>query len=252
MPVLEIAESPRIAELERQSRAQSARIEELVRQVQAFEQTTQTLSTIFREIRAEFSELRTRQNRLEALVSPPSPPPAATPHLASQIISDFPSIFSEFRGKRFDLLWRGTRDGFNASEFHRRCDGRGNTVTIIEAIGGFIFGGFTPIAWDSGGGYRADPGLRSFLFTLKNPWGVVARKFSLSDSQYAIFCCASYGPTFGGGHALHVANNSDGNTGSYTSLGYAYVNDTGREGDKFFTGARHFRAREVEVFQISG
>jgi hypothetical protein len=49
----------------------------------------------------------------------------------------------------FELLWRGTRDGFSASEFHRRCDGRGNTVTIVEAIGGSIFGGFTPIAWTS-------------------------------------------------------------------------------------------------------
>jgi hypothetical protein len=217
------------------------------------------LSTDFDELRREFTELRIRQGRLEAPVSPPSPPPAATPHLASRIISDFPSIFSEFGGKRFDLLWRGTRDGFNGLEFHGRCDGRGNTVTIVESIDGFIFGGFKPITWDSGGSSssnsRADPERRSFLFTLKNPWGVVARKFSLSNPECAIWCHESCGPVFGycdGDCNLGVANNSDGNTQSQTKLGSSYVNDTGRDANKFFTGAKNFRAKEIEVFQISG
>jgi hypothetical protein len=40
------------------------------------------------------------------------------PPFDSRIISHFPEIFSEFQGKRFSLLWRGSRDGFKAKEFH--------------------------------------------------------------------------------------------------------------------------------------
>jgi hypothetical protein len=36
----------------------------------------------------------------------------------SRIISSFPPLFDEFRGKRFLLLWRGSRDGFGARNFH--------------------------------------------------------------------------------------------------------------------------------------
>jgi hypothetical protein len=47
--------------------------------------------------------------------TPAAPIPKRTaatpiPALSSTIISDFPEIFSEFRGKRFSLLWRGGRD----------------------------------------------------------------------------------------------------------------------------------------------
>jgi hypothetical protein len=39
------------------------------------------------------------------------PPP---PLLDSQIISEFLDIFAEFKGKHFELLWLGSRDGFEA------------------------------------------------------------------------------------------------------------------------------------------
>jgi hypothetical protein len=33
---------------------------------------------------------------------------------ASVIVADFPTLFAEFRRKRFTLLWRGSRNGFSA------------------------------------------------------------------------------------------------------------------------------------------
>jgi hypothetical protein len=61
------------------------------------------------------------------------------------IISGFPEIFAEFRGSKFSLLCQGNRDGFSSSAFHRRCDGHGNTLTVILDTKGNIFGGFTPV-----------------------------------------------------------------------------------------------------------
>jgi len=48
-----------------------------------------------------------------------------------------------FNNKSFSLLWRGSRDGFDKEDFHRLCDGKVNTVTVIKNTNGFIFGKVT-------------------------------------------------------------------------------------------------------------
>jgi hypothetical protein len=50
---------------------------------------------------------------------------------SSLIVSDFLEIFAEFRGKRFWLRSRGSRDGFRADDLHSRSDGHMNTLTVI-------------------------------------------------------------------------------------------------------------------------
>jgi hypothetical protein len=78
------------------------------------------------------------------------PPPAAGPAVAAQpgrveslIVGECPPLLDEFRGKRWVLLWCGSRDGFTAGEFHHRCDGRANTQTLIVDTDGSVFRGFT-------------------------------------------------------------------------------------------------------------
>jgi hypothetical protein len=56
---------------------------------------------------------------------------------------------AQFAGKRFTLLWRGSRKGFGAGDFHSRCDGHPPTLTLIQDTKGNIFGGFTPVEWVS-------------------------------------------------------------------------------------------------------
>jgi hypothetical protein len=51
--------------------------------------------------------------------------------------------------KHFKLLWRGSRDSFTADEFHLRCNGRPNTLTLIQDTKGNVFGDFTPVEWAS-------------------------------------------------------------------------------------------------------
>jgi hypothetical protein len=51
--------------------------------------------------------------------------------------------------KCFNLLWRGSRDEFTAEAFHRRCNRHANTLTLILDSGGNVFGGFTPVEWES-------------------------------------------------------------------------------------------------------
>ena len=45
------------------------------------------------------------------------------------------------------LLYRASRDGWTASNFHSYCDNKGPTVTVVKS-GNYIFGGYTDTSWD--------------------------------------------------------------------------------------------------------
>ena len=47
------------------------------------------------------------------------------------------------------LLYCASRNGWSASNFHRRCDKKGPTVTVIESDN-HIFGGYTEKNWSGG------------------------------------------------------------------------------------------------------
>jgi hypothetical protein len=179
---------------------------------------------------------------------------------ASLIVADFPALFAEFRGKRFALLWRGSRDGFGARHFHGRCDGHAPTLTLIEDTEGNIFDGFTLVEWESrkhngkrgleDNRWKADPSLKSFLFTLKNPHNLPARKFALKakNKDRAIYCRSSWGPHF---RDIGVSENCNANTDSGSYLGNSYANDTGLDGETVLTGSFQFRVKEIELFEIA-
>jgi hypothetical protein len=135
------------------------------------------------------------------------------------------------------LLWRVTRDGFGGRHFHGRCDGHANTVLLILDTEGNIFGGFMPVEWESPSErkHNADPSLKSFLFTLKNPQDFPAMKSALKAEMKheAIICDSWRGPHF---CDIGVSNNYSANTGSFNGdFGGCYAKDTG--GVAFFHGS---------------
>lgn len=69
--------------------------------------------------------------------------------------------------RNLTLLYRGSRDGFRKHDFHKRCDGRKDTVTVVQADTGRKFGGYTDIAWASEGGLQAKDH-SSYLFALQH------------------------------------------------------------------------------------
>jgi hypothetical protein len=174
--------------------------------------------------------------------------------LDSQIVTALPSPLSMFRTKDMALLYRGSRDGLDVRSFHGRCDGTGRTITIIESDRGYILGGYTPLAWDSTGNWKADTSLQSFIFTVKNPTNTGARPFPLKSgcAQYAIHCAPSYGPNFGGTSDLCVSFSASASASVVTNLGNAYNNDTGHPGNSFLAGVSSSAIRELEVFAVSG
>jgi hypothetical protein len=193
--------------------------------------------------------------RLTVYVTPSSQPSRfkPLPAMDSRIVSATPELFSVFRSKTLKLLYRGSRDGLRASDFHDRCDGHPNTISLIQSTNDCVFGGHTPVAWTSRSSEASDPSLTSFLFTIKNPHNLRPQLFKQKTKENAIGDFASYGPRFGGSGDADLSVYTQfrtPNSGTYSDLGKTYANDTGIPGKQVLTGAQTFGVEEIEVFEV--
>jgi hypothetical protein len=155
---------------------------------------------------------------------------------------------------KWTLIYRGSRDGFGAKDFHLNCDRKLPTLTILKAQdSGFIFGGYTEAAWDSSDEYKTDP--NAFLFSLTNKEEKPC-KMNVIDPKTAIFCGSDLGPIFGSLSEyiddLHIVNNANTNEYSSSNLGGNYKHpeyefDT-IEAQSFLAGSGSFRLNEIEVY----
>jgi hypothetical protein len=128
-----------------------------------------------------------------------------------------------------------------------------NTGTLIEMTKTFIFGGFTPISWDSttSGNHKPDNSGKSFLFSLTNPRNSAPRKFMVMSGENTIYCTSSYGPCFSGNCDTAVQDNCNTAAHNWTNLGGLYMNHTGIDGKLGFTGEIYFTVKQIEVFTIN-
>ena len=217
--------------------------------------------------------------------------PTSQPHSmysrdSTRAAAFLPQQIEEVLGSQFPadtttwkLLYRGTRDGFDASVFHERCDNQGATVTMVKSESGHIFGGVTGAAWSSCGCHVNTT--KAFLYGIRtygSPDAGVIFKLS-GNSEVAMLDNPNSGPTFGGGHDLYIATDANGNANSYSNLGMsggAYagngmqtgimqdlrtgtwslmttttagaVNNT--DDRHHFTGTQNFTITEIEVFKL--
>jgi hypothetical protein len=151
---------------------------------------------------------------------------------------------------KWSLLYRGTRDGFGSSDFHLRCDGHSNTLTILKAkYSSYIFGGYTTVSWDSTSEWKSDPS--AFLFSLTNKDNKpVKMEIDPNEDDCAICCHSRYGPIFG--FDLCIVNNAKTTMKNYSNLGWAYKHpqyeDGTYEAQTFLTGSNSFLLAEIEVY----
>jgi hypothetical protein len=151
---------------------------------------------------------------------------------------------------KFKLLYRASKDGFGSKDFHSKCDGKANTLTILKA-NGFIFGGFTTATWDSSGKYKTDP--NAFLFSLTNKDNKPCKmKIDSSQHEYAILCKNEYGPIFGFNDVC-ILNNSNIIKNSFSYLGHTYKHTQyaarTNEAKSFLAETFEFQLDEIEVYQ---
>jgi hypothetical protein len=156
-----------------------------------------------------------------------------------------------FESKRFALLWRGSRDGFEPSAFHRYCDGKANTLTVIKNSLGYVFGGYTAVPWSAPSfpTYKSDS--TAFLFSLTNPANNPLR-LKVIKPEEAVVHYSDSGLIFGGGYDLtYDSFDSD----HYNCMSFkSYQSPTGLKGDEggkyVLGGSNHkYKVLEIEIFQ---
>ncbi|CAF1082439.1 unnamed protein product [Rotaria magnacalcarata] len=180
--------------------------------------------------------------------------PASPPSCDSAILTpEYQITLNQFAGKTnplWKLIYKATRDGFLATDFHYHCNDKTETMTLINSKDGYIFGGYAQMAWSSGNSYIRDP--KAFVFTLKNPHSIPPTRFLVKSGyeSYALYAYASYGPTFGNGPDILVPDRSNLVKGTF-KFGSTYTDTTGR-GSATFTGSSSFEIGEILVYQLFG
>ena len=140
----------------------------------------------------------------------------------------------------FKLLFRATRDGERACDFHQHCDGIPNTLSIMEGVKGYSFGGYTEATWDSTSGCKS--GKNQFLFSLDR-----MKVYMGKEKNTCIHCVTNYGPYFCGSCGMldyfSKNNNEEQKKGNkpYNNFQEEY---------ELTHGDINFYGKEVEVYQI--
>ena len=166
--------------------------------------------------------------------------------------------------KEINLIYRGSRDGFLAKNFHEKCDYKGETFSIIKSTKGYIFGGYTKINWEStkwngqrgeNNCSRRDGDGDEFAYTLKNPHDFKPTKYNIKNEwkNHSICCDVNLGPIYGC-NDIRIENNCntkwnyfkfyDFSPGEYC---FEYNNGKNR---LTFTGEYNYKVEEIEIYQI--
>ena len=143
-----------------------------------------------------------------------------------------------------ELIYSATKDGDTIESFNKKCNGVGNTITIIKTNIGKIIGGFFRLPFSVKDDYY-DPDC--FLFCLNHK-----EKYEVDpNGEYKNHCFYGTGSNsaiidFGEGSSIHIVNNCLSNQNYYC----------GRKGtfkfpqNRITNGDIHFKVIEFEVFKI--
>jgi hypothetical protein len=146
----------------------------------------------------------------------------------------------------FNLLYRASRDGNTAAEFHAKCDNKGATIAVAKIKDSEqIVGGYNPLFWDSSDSYKSTNG--SFIFSFTDRTNLQTAKVGYcNENQYSAYCYQYYGPSFGRGHDIYSQNDIwyINNPYSYFSIDINNINKNVR------SGYINLKVEDYEVFQV--
>ena len=148
-------------------------------------------------------------------------------------------IEDKFPGSSYKLLYKGSRDGDAAADFHSRCDEAEKTLVIVEDNDGNRFGGFTSQDW--AGQYLQKKDDDAFIFSIdKN------KIYEVIPGQNAIGCYPNFGPVFFGCQ-IRIYDNytSKGGTTFKKGLNYRTTKDF-----ELTNGNQNFGVKDIEVYEV--
>ncbi|RHZ89812.1 hypothetical protein Glove_9g168 [Diversispora epigaea] len=152
----------------------------------------------------------------------------------------------------FQLILRGSKDGFSPQTFWNICHGHTGTVVIIKVKGiDEILGGYNPLMWDNTKNDTYMHTNDSFIFSLKN--GNIQNSIlsRVATPQYALHYYGkggqnSVGPNFGGGSFYMSSSVSD-----FTMNNESYSGLNSERYEKQIRTPSNFSIVDYEVFKVN-
>jgi len=147
-------------------------------------------------------------------------------------------------GKKFQLIYKGTRDGFTEQTFANLCHNKGPTICFIQEFShGYVFGGYNPDPWKSTPTTSSNPA--AFIFTTANsPYHNM--KLSCITGRNSITQTPGCLMVFGDGDISVRVNQP---TPSHIQFPKSYADVSGY-GANLFCANSTFIVREIEVFLV--
>jgi hypothetical protein len=148
--------------------------------------------------------------------------------------------------QKWRMIYKATRDGFDSKDFHRCCDEKGPTLTLIQSTDEYLFGGYTKIDWNKKTkGWMMDK--TAFIFTLINPHNIIPTKYLINNNGKDAIYPGGNGPAFGS-IDININSNSNTNNKNYFMFPRSYCDTTG-EGHLTFTNTETFSTLDIEIYR---
>ena len=149
------------------------------------------------------------------------------------------------------LLFRASEHGYRSSSFHKHCDGKGPTITLVKADNGRIAAFYSGVAWPKvvRGSTIFPLNPRGFIASIKDVKGKYTfKKYSATSAAYVV-SFFDQGPCFG--RALWLNDQCQLNEDSRSYLFSEYWYDLkGVDGSLILFGAKKIKVLEYEVYQV--
>lgn len=139
----------------------------------------------------------------------------------------------------------GSEHNFLASSFHKYCDNKGQTLSVILSDKQRLFGGFTKANWDiqQHGKYSVDN--EAFLIQFNERIKLKHK----NNGNNAIYNHNTHMSTFGEGHDIFIYDQANTNNSSASNLGTTYEIPQGKD-NTWLAGSYNFKVLEIEVYTV--
>ena len=151
---------------------------------------------------------------------------------------------------KWKLTYRATEHGFGFDDFHSKCAGKKNCLTIVKSENGNVFGGYIDGAWNKLDEWMNDE--NAYLFSLINKDNNPLKMKCSFPENAAVGPRDTYIQCYGGGFGdlpLSADSNVD---DSFLNLGYSYEHPEyaygSTEANEFLAGSEYFKTLEIEMY----
>ena len=160
------------------------------------------------------------------------------------------SLIKDWLGQNFkiELLFSSNIHEKSTKTFHENCDGKNNTLVLIESDTDRRFGGFTKLPWSSKEGWVEGNG-NDFIFSLNK------KSFFKNNSRKdcAIYNHPNCFPCFGGGCDIGLLGNcfvDNQSAHSYFQFSYGVGEVLDENSHFYFAGSDEYQVLKLEIFEV--